>query len=235
MRPLIAFDLDGTLVDSARDLAESANLMLAEYGAAPLASLDVAGMVGDGAARLVARALKASGVQVRRSEALDRFLAIYAERMLVHTRPYAGVSEALTMAASRGSLAVLTNKPQALSRRLLDAFNLSRAFTWLVGGDGPFPRKPDPAGLLHLISAAGASPATTLMVGDSMIDVETARRAGAAVCVARYGFGHLRRAITIDGDDLMADGPHDLAGVIDQFLVRVGRDLSGSSPIPTRP
>ena len=128
MRPLIVFDLDGTLIDSKRDLAESANEMLATYGAAPLAEAEVAGMVGDGAMQLVQRALETAGVTTDVSVALDRFLAIYAGRLFEHTRPYPGLSEAVAAAAERASLAVLTNKPEGPSRTLLDGFGLSRFF-----------------------------------------------------------------------------------------------------------
>jgi phosphoglycolate phosphatase len=218
VRPLIAFDLDGTLIDSKRDLAESANEMLATYGAAPLGEADVAGMVGDGARQLVARALDARGVGSDVSAALDRFLAIYAGRLFVHTRPYPGLSEAVAAMAECASLAVLTNKPEGPSRTLLDGFGLSRFFQWVVGGDSGFPRKPDSAGLSHLIRQAGVSPRACLMVGDSMVDVETARAAGAAVCVAKYGFGHLRRPLELDGTELVARRPEDVAGLIEGFV-----------------
>jgi phosphoglycolate phosphatase len=218
MRPLIAFDLDGTLIDSKRDLAESANEMLATYGGAPLAEMEVAGMVGDGAKQLVQRALDAGAVRTDVSAALDRFLAIYAERLFVHTRPYPGLLEAVAAAARRASLAVLTNKPEGLSRTLLDGFGWSQFFQWVIGGDSGFPRKPDPSGLSHLIRHAAVAPGACLMVGDSMIDVETARGAGAAVCVAEYGFGHLRRPLDLDGTELVARRPEDVAGLIEGFV-----------------
>jgi phosphoglycolate phosphatase len=221
MRPLIVFDLDGTLVDSARDLAESANEMLATYGAASLAEDEIAGMVGDGARQLVTRALERAAVRADVTEALDRFISVYSGRLLRHTRLYPGVTEAVRLASSRASLAVLTNKPTELSHQIVEAFELSPYFTWVVGGDWPFARKPDPAGLLHVMAEAGAPPGATLMVGDSMIDVETARRAGTVACVAGYGFGHLRRPITREADDLLVTEPGDLAAAIEQFLARV--------------
>ena len=187
---LFVFDLDGTLVDSRRDIADAANELLVSCGAAPIPEARIGGMVGDGAARLVARAFIASGI-ARPVDALERYLAIYETRLLNHTRPYAGIPEVLETLGRRASLAVLTNKPLAPTRRILDGLDLSRYFSEaaILGGDGPFPRKPDPAGLLHLIAAAHVPAASTLMVGDSVMDWRTARAAATGVCLARYGFG----------------------------------------------
>jgi phosphoglycolate phosphatase len=147
-------------------------------------------MVGDGAATLVARAFKASGIECPR-DALERYLAIYDGRLLDHTRPYDGMPEVLEALSRRAALAVLTNKPIASTRRILDGLGLARFFPAdaVLGGDGPFARKPDPAALLHLVARAAATPVSTLMVGDSAIDWRTARAAGTKVCLARYGFG----------------------------------------------
>jgi phosphoglycolate phosphatase len=218
MRPLIVFDLDGTLVDSALDVAESANELLATYGAPPLRVQDVASMIGDGARLLVARALKRSQLTVDVREALDRFLGIYARRLAVHTRPYPGVPDAIAGVMPRASLAVLTNKPEHLSRRLLEACGFGHAFAWVIGGDGAFPRKPDPSGLLYLVREAGVPPGRCLMVGDSMVDVDTARAAGARVCLAAYGFGRLGRPIDRRDGDLIARRSEDLATALDEFL-----------------
>ena len=187
---LIVFDLDGTLVDSRRDIAESANALLVACGAGPLDEHLIGRMVGDGAAALVARAFAAAGVP-QPPDALDRFLAIYNGRLLTYTRPYAGIPDALSELGGRASLAVLTNKPLAATRRILDGLDLARHFPVdaVVGGDGPFPRKPDPAGLQHLTARAGASAADTVLVGDSVIDWRTARNAATKICLARYGFG----------------------------------------------
>ena len=159
---LIVFDLDGTLVDSKRDIAESANGTLIACGAPPLPEDDIARMVGDGAPVLVARAFAAVGVE-KPADALDRFLAIYNGRLLRHTRPYDGIPELLAELEQRASLAVLTNKPIGATRAILDGLKLSRYFQadQVFGGDGPFPRKPDPAGLRHLMTAAAASPAAS--------------------------------------------------------------------------
>ena len=190
MFQLIVFDLDGTLVDSKRDLANATNTLLVECGAAPLAEDRIGRMVGDGAATLVARAFEASAV-ARPPDALDRFLAIYAAYLLDHTRPYQDVPEVLAALADRAHLGVLTNKPLESTRRILDGLSLSRYFApdAVVGGDGPFPRKPDPSGLRHLMARTGAAARETAMVGDSPIDLGTARAAATPLYLARYGFG----------------------------------------------
>ena len=190
MYRLFVFDLDGTLIDSRRDIADAANVLLGECGAAPLPEDRIGRMVGDGAATLVARAFAASGVE-RPPDALERFVAIYGRRLLNHTRAYDGIPEVLDALSARASLAVLTNKPLASTRRILDGLDLARFFDAdaVIGGDGPFPRKPDPAGLRHLAARVAAAHGDTLLVGDSIIDWRTARAASAAICLARYGFG----------------------------------------------
>jgi phosphoglycolate phosphatase len=220
---LVVFDLDGTLVDSRLDLAHSVNDVLAGYGSAALPVDQVAAMVGDGARMLVRRALEAASLDAPVDDALARFFGVYDRRLLEYTRPYAGIPEVVRAAETRAALAVLTNKPERPARRLLDAFGLAVHFTWVLGGDSPFPRKPDPASLRHLMSQAGATECTTLLVGDSMIDVETARRAGVAVCVARYGFGHLRGGLTLRGDELVADSPAEVATRIEHWADAAGR------------
>jgi phosphoglycolate phosphatase len=215
---LIVFDLDGTLIDSRRDLADSTNEMLGMYGAPPLPTDQVAMMVGEGARVLVERALHASGLYPDISEALARFREIYDERLLVHTRPYAGIPEIVRTLHGTAFLAVLTNKPEAPARRLLEAFDLSRWFTRVIGGDSAHARKPDPAGLHALMKEAGVPASRTWLVGDSMIDVETARRAGCRMCVVRYGFGQLRGELELDGSETVADLPPEIPRLIDQGM-----------------
>ena len=168
-------------------------------------------MVGDGAATLVARVLAAAAIQPP-TDALARFLALYNARLLRFTTPYAGIPELLAALEKRADLAVLTNKPLAATRTILDGLQLSRYFgDRVVGGDGPFSRKPSPEGLAHLIASAGVSAATTLLVGDSVIDWRTARAAGAFSCVARYGFGFAGFPTeALNPDDWLIDQPADL-------------------------
>jgi phosphoglycolate phosphatase len=210
---LIVFDLDGTLVDSKRDIAESANATLVECGAAPLPEDAIGRMVGDGAPVLVARAFAAAG-SPKPDDALDRFLTIYDARLLKHTRPYEGIPELLAdLGRRRARLAVLTNKPIEATRRILDGLDLTGHFQpeWILGGDGPFPRKPSPSGLRHLMTAAGASTAETVLVGDSVVDWRTAAAASTSVCLARYGFGWEGFPVDeLHADAWVANTPADL-------------------------
>jgi phosphoglycolate phosphatase len=221
-RPLVVFDLDGTLIDSRRDLAESANDVLTSYGAVPLDLDRIGAMIGEGAKVLMERALAAAGLDPDTPDALGRFLAAYDRRLLGHTRPYDGIEDALRRAARGAQLAVLTNKPAGPTRRLLEAFGLGTLFPFVVGGDSAFPRKPDPASLRFLMTTAGATVTDTLFVGDSMTDVLTARAAGVPICVAWYGYGRLRGPMPLDGEELIAATPEDVGRTIDAWLRRLG-------------
>jgi phosphoglycolate phosphatase len=187
---LVVFDLDGTLVDSRRDIAESANETLVSFGAPPLSEEVIGRMVGDGAPVLVARAF-AKQARAQPREALERFLSIYNSRLLTHTRPYDGMTRVLADLAPRVALAVLTNKPADATRAILDGLDLSRYFPRerVIAGDGPHARKPDPGGLRHLMAACGVSGSETVLVGDSLVDWRTTRAAPTRACLARYGFG----------------------------------------------
>jgi phosphoglycolate phosphatase len=212
---LIVFDLDGTLIDSRRDIADAANALLVERGAAALPVDQLGRMVGDGAATLVARAFDARGIEPP-PDALARFLAIYGAHLTDHTKPYEGIGEALTALGTRATLAVLTNKPIAATRTILERLDLARHFrqSLILGGDGPLPRKPDPAALIRLMELAIASPAATILVGDSIIDWRTARAARSSICLARYGFGFEGFPIDCLGPaDQLVDSPGELVNL----------------------
>lgn len=209
---LFVFDLDGTLVDSLRDLADAANALLVECGAPPLAHDAIGRMVGDGAAMLVVRTFAASGIP-QPPDALNRFLALYEARLLCHTRPYEGIPETLQALASHVPLGVLTNKPLAATRRILHGLDLARYFPddRVMGGDGPYPRKPDPTALCAIAAGAGVRPADAMLVGDSAIDWRTAHNAGTAICLVRYGFGFVGvPRDELAASDLVIDAPGEL-------------------------
>ena len=213
---LIAFDLDGTLIDSRRDLADSANQLIEEFGGQPLTEEQIGGMVGEGAGLLVRRAMRAAG-RGERARALERFLEIYDERLLNHTRLYDGIGDVVRQARAHARLTVLTNKPIGPTERILAALGLRDAFDEVVGGDGPHPRKPDPTALNAMMTSAGATARDTLLVGDSAIDLETARRAGVTCCLAAYGFGFRPELRTEAPDVRVVDDARELLRAIGEF------------------
>jgi phosphoglycolate phosphatase len=218
MASLVVFDLDGTLIDSRRDLCDSANALVVERGGRPIDEDAVTRMVGDGAAMLVKRAFAAAHLAFADSDVV-RFLEIYDERLLLNTKPYAGTVEALEEIAGLATIAVLTNKPRGPAQVLLDALGLSRHIATTIGGDGAHPRKPDPASLRHLMSMHGAAAADTVMVGDTRIDFETARNAAAHVCMARYGFGFEQfDASRLTSADAVVDSPSDIPPAVRGLL-----------------
>lgn len=214
---LVVFDLDGTLIDSRADLANSTNETLISLGARPLPVDQVASFVGEGARTLVARALAAAGIpETALDGALATFLQIYGARLLDETRPYEGVMDVVSHAVAAGaSLGVITNKPQAPTDKLLHAFCLAPYFQWVIGGDTAFPRKPDPSSLIWMMEDAGFEPSRTLFVGDSPIDADTARRAGTHFCLASYGFGQAREATSLLPDEFRALTARDISSAVD--------------------
>jgi phosphoglycolate phosphatase len=215
---IIAFDLDGTLIDSARDLAESIGEMLEGYGASPLELSEVVTMVGEGAPVLVRRALKEAGLKPEPREALARFLQIYDRRLMNHTVPYEGIAESLALAVRRGPLAVLTNKPLGPSIGLLEALGLRGFFSRIIGGDSEFGRKPDPAGLLSLQALAPTEP--IVMVGDSPADWKAAESAKVPFVFARYGFGAVKFGSVPPRTELVIDHARELDGVLERVRLK---------------
>lgn len=216
---LIAFDLDGTLIDSRRDLADAANALVAELGGTPLSEEAIGRMVGEGAALLVRRAVQAAGVRIPDlSRALHRFLEIYDAHLLNHTRLYDGMADVVRLARTRARVTVLTNKPLAPTERILEGLGVRELFDDVVGGDSPLPRKPDPSALFAMMRSAGSSPERTLLVGDSAIDLETAQRAGAHCCLVSFGFGFQNLKDPPGPEVWIAENAAALSNVIDQFL-----------------
>ena len=213
---LIVFDLDGTLVDSLQDLADSANELVVACGGRPLAADQVARMVGEGVGVLVERIVSATGIPIAHADAVTRYLEIYNDRLLRCTRPYPGIPEFVRMASRQVPLAVLTNKPTAAAVKVLEGLDLARYFREIAGGDGRDPRKPAPEGLCRIMAGVGAQPPRTLLVGDSAVDMRTARNAGARFCYARYGFGSLQFPPgEPSASDFIVDAPRELPSVLD--------------------
>jgi phosphoglycolate phosphatase len=185
---LLVFDLDGTLIDSVDDLAAAVNSTLAELapGTAALPVPLVRALIGQGAAKLVERGLRRAGLAHDVAEALPLFLRHYEAGLLDRTRLYPGVAEGLAELGGY-TLAVLSNKPGPLCRAILEGLGVASRFARIWGAGDFAGRKPDPGPLLSLIEELGASRGETLMIGDSAIDVLTARAAGVAVYAVTWG------------------------------------------------
>jgi len=197
IRALI-FDLDGTLIDSKLDLILSVNAMLRDLGRQELREETISGYIGRGAPQLVAQALGGNASEEDCQRGLEFFLRYYEEHKMDNTRLYPGVAEALYR-LSHLPMAVLTNKPVRVSLRILEALGLGKKFRAVYGGNSFETKKPDPLGVNTILRELGAAPQQAVMVGDSEIDVQTARNAGTLAFAVSYGFGvHDRAAYPAD-------------------------------------
>ena len=191
MQPsLIVFDLDGTLIDSAADLAAAINAMLADFGSESLSTADVRRMIGDGVPALVARALAARHCErADCAQATHVFMRHYESAATSLTAPFPGVADALqALRAAAIPLAVCTNKPERITAEILQSLGLEKYFARVVGGDSlPF-RKPDPRVLLSIVEAFDVRPQSCLLVGDSEVDAATARAAGVPFVLMKHGY-----------------------------------------------
>ena len=214
---LLVFDLDGTLVDSIHDLAEAASDLSERHGGRRLDNAAACWMVGEGARILVQRVMARAGHATPPPGALEEFLELYDRRMFDTTRPYPGVMDMLRSVAGGHVLALLTNKPGDSGRKILAHSGLDSFFADAIFGDGRFARKPDPAGLRWLMERHGTPPEQTLFVGDSDVDVATAKNGGVRVCLARYGFGFIRvDPASLTGDEWYIDQPVDLLSLLNK-------------------
>ena len=190
VRALI-FDLDGTLIDSKLDLALSVNATLAELGREPLPHEQIFSYVGQGAPALIARALGSDASEQDCMLGLEFFIKYYSAHKLDNTALYPGVRE--TLDALRGMpMAVYTNKPVRVSRNIIQELGVGDHFRFVYGGNSFERKKPDPMGVNSILREFGAAPAQAMIVGDSEVDVQTARNAGTWVCGVTYGFGSHR-------------------------------------------
>lgn len=185
---LAIFDLDGTLIDSKLDLAYSVNATRAHMGLGPLPHQLIFSYVGNGAPMLIRRSLPDASEE-ECARALEFFIHYYHDHRLDHTTLYPGVGTTLRELRAGGvELAVLTNKPVRISTAIVEGLGVADLFAEVLGGNSFDKKKPDPVGILHLLERTGASPARTLMVGDSNVDIQTAVNAGVASCGVTYGF-----------------------------------------------
>jgi phosphoglycolate phosphatase len=188
----VFFDLDGTLIDSAPDIAAATNALLASHGIPALSVDQVRGMIGNGVKKLVQRAFDANGIALE-GEALDErtseMMGIYARHLTVLTNEMPGASAILRQADAAGlSIAVLTNKPEIFTREIITAFGWSPYVDCILGGDSGPARKPAPDMLLHVCRQLGILPAEALMIGDSPADIGAAKAASVASIAVRGGY-----------------------------------------------
>jgi len=210
---LLVFDLDGTLVDSIRDLAAATNATLAALapGTPPIPVEAVRSFVGEGAKLLLRRSLDHAGLPHTVDEALPVYLERYAGRLLETTRLFPGVAEALDGLRGR-TLAVLTNKPGHFSRTILAGLGVADRFARIWGaGDVPH-HKPDPGGLRRLMAELGASPGETVMVGDSAVDVRTGRAAGVRTVGVTWGLRP--QDLEREPPDRVVDDPREIPALL---------------------
>ena len=210
---LLIFDLDGTLVDTKQDLTNAVNATRARMGLPALDEQLVSSYVGDGALTLIRRVLGPEASEEALARALEFFLAYYGEHKLDCTRPYPGVREALERLSRAGvQMAVLTNKPVRVSQAILEGLSLDRYFARIYGGNSFEQKKPDPVGVETLLAELGVERERAMIVGDSAIDVRTARNASVKVCGVTYGFQP--ETLAAEPPDVVVDSLTQLADII---------------------
>ena len=206
---LLIFDLDGTLIDSKLDLVHSVNATRAHVGMPPLSDETVASYVGNGAPVLIRRALGEQATEDDVKEALEFFIEYYREHALENTRLYPGVAPALARLRAAGlHMAVLTNKPVGISRAIVDHLT-GPLFGRVYGGNSFDFKKPNPIGIEKLMEEFHVDRSRTMMVGDSSVDVLTARNAGVPCCGVTYGFQP--ETLTETRPELLVNRMEDLA------------------------
>jgi phosphoglycolate phosphatase len=216
----VAFDLDGTLLETGPDLAAAANRMLADMGLPPQTQQTLIYFIGHGIVNLVRRALQAASGAEPSAAAIDRgterFRAHYREHLCVRTQPYPGVLECLQWLRAHGvRRACITNKSEEFARPLLEHTALAQHIELLIGGDTLPAKKPDPQPLLHAAGFFGIAASRLLLVGDSDVDVKAARAAGAPIALVSYGYSGGTPAHAL-GADVVIDRLDEITGFLQQ-------------------
>lgn len=185
---LLIFDLDGTLIDSSEDLAISVNAMLRNAGRAEMTRDVIQSYVGNGAPVLVRRAFGQDASEEAVKHGLAFFMKYYRAHSLEHTKLYPGIRDAVEQLASEHKLAILTNKPERISSDIIEGLGIRECFAHVYGGDRFANKKPNPVGIEALMENTGMLQPETVMIGDTSIDIETARNAGVRSCGVQWGF-----------------------------------------------
>jgi phosphoglycolate phosphatase len=208
----IIFDLDGTLIDSVTDLANSVNYTLAEIGLPGHTRDEIKGFVGDGVQKLIKRSLGQTHMD-RFDQAFATFMHHYDLHCTDNTVLYPGVAETLSKLAETYSLAVLTNKSLKFSLKILEALRVRSYFREVLGGDSLPTKKPDPAGILYLAEKWNLKPDQIIMVGDHATDIETGNKAGCKTIFINGGIGETRGL----QPDVFIDNMPELPGLLSDF------------------
>ena len=207
---LVIFDLDGTLIDSKLDLAHAVNATRDMMGMPPLDNEIIYSYVGNGAPVLIRRAVGPEASDEELQRALDYFLAYYRDHMLDYTVLYPGVKETLDALRSDGKkMAILTNKPVRISKAIVEGLGVGEHFAHVYGGNSFEQKKPHPVGVDTLLAETATDRSRALMVGDSAVDIQTARNARIASCGVTYGF---------QPESLITDPPDYLIDRMEQLL-----------------
>lgn len=204
---LFIFDLDGTLIDSKRDIADSVHHTMKILGLPPISDELIYQFVGNGVTPLIQRTLEqAGGHSLER--ALKIFKAHYDQHLLDATQAFPGILEVLNHFAGK-TMAVVTNKPQGYSEKILKGLKIDRFFKGIFGGDTTFPKKPEPDVIHHILQTFSIDPKKSVIVGDSRVDLETGHNAGIVTCGVTYGF-RPRKELEEIGCDYLIERPEDL-------------------------
>lgn len=236
----LVFDLDGTLVDTAPDLVAATNHALADLGLAPVPDAALRAFIGRGARYMIVEALRQTGLTLPEPDVdrlLARFLAYYEANIAVTSRPFDGAMAALAALREAGNrLVVCTNKREDLSRLLLDALGMTALFEALAGRDTFSVHKPHPDHLREVVRLAGGDPAHAIMVGDTSVDVATARAASVPVIACSFGYPDM--AVTSLAADRLIDHFSELPAAIAALTpgrspaIAVPHPAAGTGPAP---
>ncbi|MBA4373778.1 MAG: phosphoglycolate phosphatase [Thermodesulfovibrio sp.] len=212
MIKLIMFDLDGTLVDSGVDITNALNHALLPCGVPALTVGQTISLVGEGVTRLIEKVV-GSDELMRRDEVLARFLDYYSAHLTIETRPYPGVVRAIEKLSDRRK-AVISNKLESLSRRILADLELLQHLDLVLGGDSLDEKKPSPMPLLRVMESLAIRPAESVIVGDSSFDIQAGKAAGVRTVAVSYGF---RAADTLREADFIIDSMDELSALLEQL------------------
>ncbi len=206
---LVIFDLDGTLVNSIKDITNSLNYATEPYGLATKTPEEVSALVGEGITRVIERILGDERLQYR-VDVVKRFLEFYSEHIVDNTFPYPGVRETLER-LNGFKKAVISNKREALSIKVLEALDLLRFFDLVIGSDSTTEKKPSPVPVLHVISTMGLTLEDSIMVGDSDLDISAGKSAGIKTVGVTYGY---RKREFLKDADYVIDDIKEIPGLI---------------------